>query len=127
MPVRKPPSISIGADKVIPLADIDGRQCEAVELDVVVMRLEAFWILLETECVAECCGLDAFRFWPENVRATLLSLEQETVLAHLKELKALVEKSSSGVFVSERLNQYIDRTALLQLIDHLIECLVAGG
>lgn len=121
------PIISLGEGKKIPLTDIERGRDRAVNIDGVVLRLEGFWRLLETECVAECCGIDAFYFGPEKVRAASISHDRAEILAHLAELRALVEENSSGFFFSRRLNQYFDRAAILQLVGHLIACLTAKG
>jgi hypothetical protein len=64
--------ISIGPDKWITFFDINGRQAGAVDLDPLILPMEEFWSLLETNCVAGCCGIDAFSVWPEDIERVRL-------------------------------------------------------
>ncbi len=34
---------------------------------------EEFWKYLEVECVAECCGIDAFSFWVEDINRAAMN------------------------------------------------------
>ena len=77
-----PNDIRIGDDKWIPWIDFDESKEASVNLQLA--PLGDLWRQLETNCVAECCGLDAFDFTPDNIqRASAeladLSLSQKLV------------------------------------------------
>ena len=111
--------ISVGKDQWITFIDVVGRQERAVSIDHMIAPLESFWTALETNCVAGCCGIDAFSLWPEDIRRATTSVDGKSVGDGLASLREFVERSEADIFVSQRLNNYFDRQVLLQLIDHI--------
>lgn len=111
--------ISIGPDRWIKFISVDGRQERAIEIDDWTSSLEEFFSSLETECVAECCGVGAFCFWPESIHFAAQGKCIPALYSHLVELQNRVRTAEGGVFVSGRLNNYFDREVLLRLIGHL--------
>ena len=111
--------ISIGKDQWITFIDVIGRQDRAVSFDHLIAPLESFWTALETNCVAGCCGIDAFSLWPEDIRRATSAVDSKSLADSLALLREFVEHSSADIFVSQRLNNYFDRLVLLQLIDHI--------
>lgn len=59
--------ISIGKARWITFVELDGRQSSAIELDEILKPIEPFLDSLEKECVAACCGIDAYTLWPEDI------------------------------------------------------------
>ena len=121
MPKPNPNDISIGKDEWIAFIDVIGRQDKAVSIDDMLAPLDLFWKALETECVAACCGIDAFALWPEDIRRASVVTDEKLLADALASLHQFVERSASGVFVSQRLNNYFDRQVLLRIIDHIQE------
>src|SRR2546430_2761473 len=105
MPKPNPNDISIGQDKWITFVDISNRPYErAVSIDHLISPMESFWSALETNCVAGCCGIDAFSLWPEDLEAASSSQERKAIASALASLREFVEKSDADTFVSSRLN-----------------------
>lgn len=121
MPKPDPSDISIGKDEWIPFIDVVGRQQNAVSIDDMLTPLDSFLKSLETECVAACCGIDAFALWPEDIRRASAEVDRKQLAEALASLRRFVESSPSDVFVSEKLNNYFDRQVLLWIIDHIHE------
>jgi hypothetical protein len=111
--------ISIGKDQWITFIDVLGRQERAVSIDHLISPLKSFWTALETNCVAGCCGIDAFSLWPEDVRRAASTVDAKLLADGLMSLREFVERSGPDIFVSQRLNNYFDRQVLLQVIDHI--------
>jgi Family of unknown function (DUF6331) len=120
-PSKHRDDISIGPDEWIAFVDINGRHAEAVDLDPMILPMGEFWASLETQCVAGCCGTDAFSFWPEDIERVRRQLPGALIHDQLVQLKHFVQDSRADVFVSHRLNQYFHRQVMTQLLDHLLE------
>lgn len=113
--------ISIGKDKWITFVELDGRQSSAIELDEILEPIAPFLDSLETECVAGCCGIDAYALWPEDIadaanKSTLCDLSRLIAVARQR-----IVETDADSFVSHRMNNYFDRQTLLQLIDHIAQ------
>jgi hypothetical protein len=119
MPKPNPNDISIGKDQWITFIDVINQQGQAVSIDHLVDPLEAFWAALESDCVAECCGIDAFTLWPEDIRKAGSSMDRQELLVALVELRQFAAGNENKIFVSTRLNNCFHKQVLLQLIDHI--------
>lgn len=120
MPKPNPNDISIGPDKWITFVDISDRPyAEAVSIDHFVSPMESFWSALETECVAGCCGIDAFSLWPDDIQKVCQSQDGQAIASGLEGLLEFVEKSSADTFVSSSLNNLFDKKVLIELIQHI--------
>ena len=51
--------IQIGDDAWIEFISLDGRYEQAIDIDPLLGELWPLICLLETHCVADCCGMDA--------------------------------------------------------------------
>jgi hypothetical protein len=111
--------ISIGKDQWISWQDIDGMQNHAADVDDLFAPIDNFWARLETECVAECCGIDAFALWPEDIQRATVEVQDSTLLEKLDTLRDQVTRGAEKTFVSKRLNNFFHRDVLLKLIDHI--------
>ncbi|MFA8020233.1 DUF6331 family protein [Bremerella cremea] len=67
MPRQGPHDINIGKEQWIKFVELDSERSCWVDLDGIIKPLEPFFDLLETDCVADCCGLDAYGLWPEDI------------------------------------------------------------
>nr|WP_315491663.1 DUF6331 family protein [uncultured Rhodoferax sp.] len=117
----KPPknSIPIGEGKWIEFIDLTGRYEGAIEIDLLLNDLEPLWSALETQCVAGCCGLDAFDFYPENIASAKEGLVASTVCQNLSSLQAALKELDGDVVLSRRLNNYADIAVFHALLVHL--------
>ena len=59
--------ILIGKNEVIKWVDFDTSGNDLFELGYILRKYPDFWSALELECVIECCGIDACRFFPEDI------------------------------------------------------------
>lgn len=117
----KPPknSIPIGEGKWIEFIDLTGRYETAIEIDLLIKDLEPLWSALETQCVAGCCGFDAFDFYPENIAGAKERIDASAMCQSLLSLQAALKKLDGGVVLSRRLNNYADVAVFNALIVHL--------
>ena len=126
MPKLNPNDINIGQDKWIRFVDISNRPYElSISIDHLISPMESFWSALETNCVAGCCGIDAFSLWPEDIQGVSSSQDAQAISLGLESLGEFVEKSIADTFVSSRLNNLFDRRVLLALIQHLQGCIIS--
>ncbi|MEG1055242.1 MAG: DUF6331 family protein, partial [Janthinobacterium sp.] len=68
--------IQIGDDAWIEWISLDGRYEQAIDIDPLLGELWPLICLLETHCVADCCGMDAYDFTREAVNTALLELDR---------------------------------------------------
>ncbi|HVJ69793.1 MAG TPA: DUF6331 family protein [Caulifigura sp.] len=111
--------ISIGEDKWIKFISVADRRETAIELDPILEPIMPFLTALETDCVAECCGIDAFALWPDDLERAARQFDRATLLQQLDAVLKRVAIADGGTFVSHRLNNYFDRDVLNQLLNHL--------
>ena len=114
--------ISIGKEKWISFIEIDGRQDNAMELDEILQLIHPLLDLLETKCVAGCCGIDAYALWPEDIAGAAKVARLPYLSQSVAEIRQRITESNESVFVSHRLNNFFDKHTLLQLIDHIAIC-----
>lgn len=114
-------TIDLGDEKFISLTDISGLYDKAMPVDELIAELEPLWSLLETHCVAGCCGLDAFDFSAENLAQARRKLNGADAAKQLQALQIALTKRPSLAVMSKRMNQYLDRPAFDRLIEHLIQ------
>lgn len=117
----RPPkhAILLGEGRWIEFIDLDGRYDAAIFIDELLSETGPLWAALETECVAGCCGLDAFDFSLDAIRAASRSLDPAEQCRRIDRLKAAVSGLGADVVVSERLNNYADIRVFNALLDHL--------
>jgi hypothetical protein len=117
---RHPDDVSIGKDEWIRFIDISGRTGDAKDLDPLIHPMEPFWRALEVNCVAECCGINAHSFWPQDIWNAVRTARDAELSQKLSKLRAHVDGLSSVCVRSAILNQYFDRRMFSQLLDHVI-------
>jgi hypothetical protein len=115
--------ISIGPDKWINWVELDPLDKNLFEIDDYLEPVREFWLRLETDCMAECCGIDAFVLWPENIRFAAANLDVDYLKACFERLREEIIQSDCKIVNSKRLNNLFDKKVFLQLIDHIRSCL----
>jgi hypothetical protein len=110
--------ISIGDDQWIEWIDID-RTSTRFDLDNLLLPTKSFWEALETECVSGCCGIDAFVFWPEDIRIAKEQFSSQALVREFIILKANVIAVNEEVVGSSFFNCSFQKTVFLKLIDHI--------
>lgn len=60
--------ISIGEDRWLSVPDLNHGTGESLDIDQFILPMEPFWRMLEVHCLNECCGIDAFALWPDDLQ-----------------------------------------------------------
>ncbi|VWD43231.1 hypothetical protein BLA50215_05547 [Burkholderia lata] len=114
--------ISIGPDRWIEFGDLSGGQAQALAIDPCLAEVMPLIDALETDCVAACCGIDAFGFWPDEI-AVAVGTREHDALARLADDLLSVQRSidalPSDLVVSTRMNQYFRKAVVLELLAHI--------
>ena len=118
--------ISIGEDRWITVVDVGVSGEAPTDIDHLIKPMEGFWRALETECVAGCCGIDAFDLWPEGIRRAAGEAGDDELLSKIIVLRAFVAGCGAESFISSRLNNLFRREVLLEVLDHLGKNLKIG-
>lgn len=78
-----------------------------------------FWQDLETHCVAECCGIDAFDFSKENLHETIKYYGLKGIIRNLEELISDLESSKLKYVSTNIFNQYLKTNQFLIQINNI--------
>ena len=101
--------ISIGKNQWITSIEFDTGKTHAVDLDGLLTPISSFLDSLETHCVADCCGINAYALWPEEI----VKAARESEIPHLPEVigdvRKRIVKTEGEVFFSHRMNNYFHR------------------
>lgn len=117
--------ISIGDGLWLRWIDFPSRpRADAVDVDPWLSGFGGLWDALETRCVHECCGINAFDLWRESVRGAVPESDRQDVVSQLGAVRHRIASLPPGAFVvSSRLNQFMHRDLILGVVDHLVLCL----
>ena len=118
-------AICIGDNEWIPLIHYD--PTKEVSADLLVAPLRDLWRQLETNYVADCCGLDAFDFTPENIQRARATLADPLLSQKLSTLRNELAASNGIAYDISRFNCSLHRDVMIQLIDHIIQCVNASS
>lgn len=115
--------INIGPNQWISWVEPDFAAQSPVSIDELLAPSRPFWDQLEVLCVADCCGIEAFALWPDDVQAAAAAVGLDEVKSQLQQLRAAIRGLDSQIVAVSRLNNLFDRRVFLQLLDHLLACL----
>lgn len=119
--MEKTKDISIGKDKWITWIDFDSvNDNDLFEIDDLLKPTFDFWDKLETQCVAECCGLDAYAFWEDDIKLAVGQMDKVDLVKKLLNAKIEIESRSEPIVTSGKLNNLIDKSVFIQLLDHIV-------
>jgi hypothetical protein len=131
----EPNTLSIGPDRELVLLEFDYDTDIILEIDsnlgpfssdatfkysTVRNPLAEFWNKAETDCVAGCCGINAFGLWPEEIVEVIKYLDTPTLVKQLERIQETVLASDAQIISYLRLNYNFARVSFLELIDYLI-------
>lgn len=113
--------ISIGKDKWIGWIDFDStNDNDLFEIDDLLRPSFDFWDKLETQCVAGCCGIDAYSFWKEDIKLAVDKMDKADLITNLLSTKTELESRSEAIVTSGKLNNLINKSVFIQLLDHIV-------
>ncbi len=115
--------ISIGKDSWIKWIELDPGDDNLFDIDPLLESTKNFWLDLETHCVAECCGIDAFALWPEDIKNAATSFSEHGLKQQLLTIKDAITKTECNIVISKRLNNLFHKRVFIQLLDHIIGCI----
>lgn len=110
-------NINIGKDYWIVWVEPDMEN--KINVDELLEPTWSFWQKLETECVAMCCGIYAFSFWPEDIKMVVKDLDEKQFLFGIEKLKNEIEQSDFHSVTSELLNDTLEKSVFVRLITHI--------
>ncbi len=119
--MRHKDDISIAENLWIDWIEFDYKNSNPKDIDEFLLPTMNFWVGLEVHCVAECCGLDAFSFWREDIKNAVQNLNQNYILDELKTLKSQIDSLNTDELMSIRMNNLFHKNVFLKLIDHISE------
>ena len=123
MTTYKDRDILISPTSFIPWVSFDPTNQELYEIDTVLDRYPEFWNALEIDCVAGCCGLDAFRFLPEDITHAATTIDKTALKKDLLEQRQELIQAQATIVSSGRLNNLMDKGVYIQLLEHITNCL----
>ncbi|MDS0851613.1 DUF6331 family protein [Burkholderia cenocepacia] len=114
--------IGIGQDRWIECGDLPVDLSDAIDVDPHLAAVMPLIDALETNCVAGCCGIDAFGLWSDEIAVALDTWDSDALTRLVDDLLSIrhaIEALPSDIVVSKRINQYFRKTAMLELLAHL--------
>jgi hypothetical protein len=113
--------ISIGKDKWISWIAFDPTDDKNLfEIDDVLRSTFYFWDKLETQCLAECCGIDAYAFWEDDIKLAVDKMDKADIVEKLLSAKKEIESRSETIVISEKLNNLLNKSVFIQLLEHIV-------
>ena len=112
--------ICIGKDKWIYGVDFDPTGKELFDIDNLLNETWEFWKLFETECVVECCGIDAFYFGAEEIQKALIDFDELKLVKQIKLLKKEIQDNQCDIIISSKFNNLFDKSVFIQLLEHVL-------
>jgi hypothetical protein len=113
--------INIGKDKWIEWINFDFTNGDNVfQIDDLLRSTFDFWDKLEIQCVAGCCGIDAYSFWKEDIKLAADQMNQADLIKNLMTAKMNIESRSEVILASEKLNFLMNKSVFIQLLDHIV-------
>ena len=113
--------IHIGETERIHWVEFDTSSNDLIDVDYIVAKHDDFWAYLQIFCVPDCCGLDAFRFYPEDIKNAASHVDKELLKSDLSKLKIDLLSSEKNIIISSKLNNLVDKTVFIRLIDHITD------
>lgn len=113
--------IHIGEKERIRWVDFNTSSTDLIDIDYIVAKHDGFWTALQIFCVPGCCGLEAFRFYPEDIKNAVTRADKELLRSDLSLLKADLINSDKEIVISSRLNNLVDKTVFMHLLEHIAD------
>jgi Family of unknown function (DUF6331) len=112
--------IHIGETERIHWVEFDTSCKDLFEVDYIIAKHDDFWTFLQIFCVPDCCGLEAFRFYPADIVNASNQVDKKLLKDDLAKLKQDLLSSEKDIIISSRLNNLVDKTVFIKLLGHII-------
>ncbi len=104
MKIEKESKVNIAKGKWLKLGSCNDINLDnAKSIDDIINDNE-FWDYLELNCMSECCGINAFRFWQEDIEKVTSKLGRQKILTYLLDINNQIYKLDTNILISTRLN-----------------------
>jgi hypothetical protein len=111
--------IEIGEEKMIKWIFIDTGSDAVYDADPVLDKYREFWQALQHYCVADCCGISAYRFYPSDIHNAAKEIDAAKLKNDLEQLQQTLLSRNEDIISSNALNHLMDKKVFLQLIAHI--------
>jgi hypothetical protein len=113
--------IELGDGKIVDWIEIDFQIQKPFSVDKIVKPIMPFFRYLETVCVHECCGVDAFDFSEKSIREAAINFDVDGQLFYFLEVYEKLKSLNAEVFEVTRMNYSFAKNVFLELLTHIIE------
>ena len=118
--------ISIGKDRWITFAELDGRQGKAQVISIQCSnRSRRFFIYWKRSVLQAAAVLMRIGLWPEDIARAKRDCQDPDIIQKVTTARDQVAQCAGSILVSHKLNNYFDRQVLLTLLDHFKTCLLS--
>src|SRR5690606_30780078 len=117
--MRSEHDIPINEDQWINWIEFDAQSVDPIDVDTLIKPLNDFFSKLEIVCLAECCGVGAFSFFPNDITNASKDFNAEYLPAQLDKLINEISEIKGQVIVSEKLNQLMHASVFMELLKHI--------
>ena len=127
---RHPSDVSIGKGRWLRWISFpdDEARSGALDVDQWLADLAGLWDALETRCVHECCGIDAFDLWPDSVRNAVPAPQRPGVLRRLSMFRDRIASPPRRRIHREQEAQPAPAPRpRVGIVDHLVDSLHDGA
>ena len=122
--------ISIGEGVWVTFGELAGEPSHVIEIDPQLAAVLPFIETLETECVSECCGINAFVLWPEEIGKAAggyTGRERDALLSAFAVAYNTIEGLPCDTVASMRLNQLFRKSVFLEVLAHIRQAVESGS
>lgn len=107
----------LGNNDWIEWVEFNPQSVSLCDIDEFILERKSFWDKLESECVKECCGFDAYSFLSKDIRKAKSG--EKNFNTYIKKFVEHVSNSNNEILITEYMNQIIHKTTLLNLLTHI--------
>jgi Family of unknown function (DUF6331) len=93
-------------------------------IDEIIDIVADLWDFLETNCVAQCCSLEAFDFSSDNIKSAVSGMDQEDLADSLRFIINEIAALPTSNVITNRLNVILNKAVFLTLLNHLLKTIV---
>jgi len=111
--------IHISETERIHWVEFDNSSNDLYDVDYIIAKHDDFWTFLQIFCVPDCCGLNAFRFYPDDIANASKEVDKVLLREDLLKLKLDLINSAKDIIISSRMNSLVDKAVFVKLLDHI--------